>query len=87
MNSVGSSDNNNQSLKHGMFIANELYNNYPINVTYVVDSSNSKPVKVEHLNDQSINVADEQYIITERYLNTEETHLYLNNGRELNKYT
>ena len=86
LNIVGSSDNN-QSLKHGMFIANELYNNYPINVTYVVDSINSKPVKVEHLNDPSIDVADEQYIIPERYLNTEETHLYLNNGRELNKYT
>ena len=87
LNIVGNSDNNDQSVKHGMFIANELYNNYPINVTYVVDSSNSKPVKVEHLNDPSIDVADEQYIIPERYLNTEETHLYLNNGRELNKYT
>ena len=86
LNIVDSSDNNNQSIK-GMFIANELYNNYPINVTYVVDSINSKPVKVEHLNDPSIDVADEQYIIPERYLNTEETHLYLNNGRELNKYT
>lgn len=86
LNIVDSSDNNNQSIK-GMFIANELYNNYPINVTYVVDSSNSKPVKVEHLNDPSIDVADEQYIIPERYLNTGETHLYLNNGRELNKYT
>lgn len=86
LNIVGNSGNNNQSIK-GMFIANELYNNYPINVTYVVDSINSKPVKVEHLNDPSIDVADEQYIIPERYLNTEETHLYLNNGRELNKYT
>ena len=86
LNIVDSSDNNNQSIK-GMFIANELYNNYPINVTYVVDSINSKPVKVEDLNDPSIDVADEPYIIPERYLNTEETHLYLNNGRELNKYT
>ena len=86
LNIVDSSDNNNQSIK-GMFIANELYNNYPINVTYVVDSINSKPVKVEDLNDPSIDVADESYIIPERYLNTEETHLYLNNGRELNKYT
>lgn len=86
LNIVDSSDNNNQSIK-GMFIANELYNNYPINVTYVVDSSNSKPVKVEDLNDPNIDVADEPYIIPERYLNTEETHLYLNNGRELNKYT
>ena len=39
------------------------------------------------LNDPSIDVANEPYIIPERYLNTEETHLYLNNGRELNKYT
>lgn len=85
LNIVDSSDNN-QSIK-GMFIANELYNNYPINITYVVDSSNSKPVKVEDLNDPNIDVADEPYIIPERYLNTEETHLYLNNGRELNKYT
>ena len=85
LNIVDGSDNN-QSIK-GMFIANELYNNYPINVTYVVDSSNSKPVKVEDLNDPSIDVADEPFIIPERYLNTEEAHLYLNNGRELNKYT
>ncbi|MDY4737728.1 hypothetical protein [Terrisporobacter sp.] len=88
LNIVGSSDNNNQSLKHGMFIANELYNNYPINVTYVVDDSiNSKPVKVEDLNDPSIDVANEPYIIPERYLNKKETYLYLNNGREINKYT
>ena len=88
LNIVGSNDNNNQSLKHGMFIANELYNNYPINVTYVVDDSiNSKPVKVEDLNDPSIDVANEPYIIPERYLNKKETYLYLNNGREINKYT
>lgn len=87
LNIVGSRNNKDHSIKHGMFMANELYNNYPINVTYVVDSINSKPVKVEDLNDPSIDVADEPFIIPERYLNTEETHLYLNNGREINKYT
>ena len=87
LNIVGSRNNKDHSIKHGMFIANELYNNYPINVTYVVDSINSKPVKVEDLNDPSIDVADEPFIIPKRYLNTEETHLYLNNGREINKYT
>lgn len=87
LNIVGSRNNKDHSIKHGMFMANELYNNYPINVTYVVDSINSKPVKVEDLNDPSIDVADEPFIIPKRYLNTEETHLYLNNGREINKYT
>lgn len=87
LNIVGSRNNKDHSIKHGMFMANELYNNYPINVTYVVDSINSKPVKVEDLNDPSIDVADEPFIIPERYLNTEETHLYLNDGREINKYT
>lgn len=87
LNIVGSRNNKDHSIKHGMFMANELYNNYSINVTYVVDSINSKPVKVEDLNDPSIDVADEPFIIPERYLNTEETHLYLNNGREINKYT
>lgn len=75
------------STKHGMFIANELYNNYPINVKYVVNNSNSKPVKVDDLTDSNIDVADEPYIIPERYLNKKETYLYLNNGREINKYT
>lgn len=75
------------STKHGMFIANELYNNYPINVKYVVNNSNSKPVKVDDLTDSNIDVADEPYIIPERYLDKKETYLYLNNGREINKYT
>ena len=75
------------STKHGMFTANELYNNYPINVKYVVNNSNSKPVKVDDLTDSNIDVVDEPYIIPERYLNTNERYLYLNNGREINKYT
>lgn len=75
------------STKHGMFTANELYNNYPINVKYVVNNSNSKPVKVDDLTDSNIDVADEPYMIPERYLNKKETYLYLNNGREINKYT
>jgi len=75
------------STKHGMFTANELYNNYPINVKYVINNSNSKPVKVDDLTDSNIDVADEPYMIPERYLNKKETYLYFNNGREINKYT
>lgn len=76
----------NTSTKHGMFVANELYNNYPINVKYVINNSNSKPTKVDDLTDSSIDVVDEAYVIPERYLNEEEIQLYLNNGKEINKY-
>ncbi len=72
--------------KHGMFIANELYNNYPINVKYVIDNNNKKPEKITDLTDQNIDVADEPFIIPERYSDTKEAYIYLNNGKEINKY-
>ena len=85
LNIVDSSDNNNQSIK-GMFIANELYNNYPINVKYVIDNNNKKPEKITDLTDQNIDVADEPFIIPERYSDAKEAYIYLNNGKEINKY-
>lgn len=72
--------------KHGMFIANELYNNYPINVKYVIDNNNKKPEKITDLTDQNIDVADEPFIIPERYSDAKESYIYLNNGKEINKY-
>lgn len=72
--------------KHGMFIANELYNNYPINVKYVIDNNNKKPEKITDLTDQNIDVADEPFIIPERYSDAKEAYIYLNNGKEINKY-
>ena len=72
--------------KHGMFIANELYNNYPINVKYVIDNNNKKPEKITDLTDQNIDVADEPFIIPERYSDSKESYIYLNNGKEINKY-
>lgn len=71
---------------HGMFIANELYNNYPINVKYVIDNNNKKPEKITDLTDQNIDVADEPFIIPERYSDAKEAYIYLNNGKEINKY-
>ena len=72
--------------KHGMFIANELYNNYPINVKYVIDNNNKKPEKITDLTDQNIDVDDEPFIIPERYSDAKESYIYLNNGKEINKY-
>lgn len=72
--------------KHGMFIANELYNNYPINVKYVIDNNNKKSEKITDLTDQNIDVADEPFIIPERYSDAKESYIYLNNGKEINKY-
>lgn len=87
LNIVG--DGTNSFTQQGMFIANELYNNYSINVNYIVDISNNKPesLKDSSLVDPSIDVADEPYIIPERYLDIGETYYsYLNNGKEIKKY-
>lgn len=72
--------------KYGMFIANELYNDYPINITYVTGNSNTKPEKIEDLTDSYISVSDEPYIIPERYFVNKTIYSYLNNGKEINKY-
>lgn len=84
LNIVG--DGMDSATKHGMFIANELYNNYPINVKYVIDNNNKKPEKITDLTDQNIDVADEPFIIPERYSDAKEAYIYLNNGKEINKY-
>lgn len=72
--------------KQGMFITNELYNDYPINITYITNNINSKPEKVGDLSEPNISVADESYCIPVRYLGNKTIYNYINNGKEINKY-
>lgn len=84
LNIVGSETT--RTLKNGMFIANELYNDYPVNINRITNITNDKPLKT-NTNDKDIFLINEHSNIPVKCnIKNETTYTYLNNGKEIHKY-
>ncbi len=78
-----------QELKNGMFVANELYNDYPVTITRITDINKNKPSVMNINNDnEDIVVIDENSEIPIKCnIKNDTTYTYLNNGKDIHKYT